>query len=340
MVFVSGEAGIGKTTIVDAFLTGLRTGKLGSGALPPPRNPSSPIPAPKVQMGWGQCIEQYGAGEAFMPLLEIASQLCSGPGAEPGRELLRQYAPSWLVQLPFLVDADAREALQRHLQGSTRERMLREAAEVLTIFTRQQGLVLILEDLHWSDTSTLEWLSYIAQRREPAKLLIIGTYRPTDVLVSGHPLRGVVQDLMVRNRGEELRVGPLSEQSVNEYLTQRFRGTLAASSLPGLIHRRTGGNPLFVVNVVDDLQQQGLLREEAGQWQVRGALLNLTENVPETLRQVIVRQVERLPASVQHLLEVASVVGVEFSAAAVAAGLQAAVKEIHQQCETVGRQEE
>ena len=152
VVFVSGEPGIGKTTIVDLFLERIKD-------------------KPNLRIGHGQCIEQYGAGEAFMPLLEIAGQLCRGPSRDETRELLRRYAPSWLVQLPFLIGAAELEALHWQLQGATRERMLREAAEILTVFTRERGLVLVLEDLHWSDVSTLEWLSYIAQRREPATLL-------------------------------------------------------------------------------------------------------------------------------------------------------------------------
>jgi len=320
VVFVSGEPGIGKTTIVDLFLEQIKD-------------------KPNLRVGHGQCIEQYGAGEAFMPLLEIAGQLCRGPNRDETRELLRRYAPSWLVQLPFLIGAAELEVLHRQLQGATRERMLREAADILTVFTREQGLALVLEDLHWSDVSTLEWLSYIAQRREPARLLIIGTYRPTEVLARNHPLRGVVQELTARSRCEELRVPPLSEQSVCDYLDSRLNRTIAVSNLPNLIHRRTGGNPLFVVNMVDDLLQQGLLREEAGQWQMQGELPSIIAGVPASLRQAIERQVERLPAIVQQLLEVASVAGVEFSAAAVAAGLQATVEDIDQQCETLVRQE-
>jgi predicted ATPase len=92
VVFVSGEPGIGKTTIVDLFLEQIKD-------------------KPNLRVGHGQCIEQYGAGEAFMPLLEIAGQLCRGPNRDETRELLRRYAPSWLVQLPFLIGATELEAL-------------------------------------------------------------------------------------------------------------------------------------------------------------------------------------------------------------------------------------
>ncbi len=213
IVFVSGEPGIGKTTIVESFLESLRT-------------------RTDLRIGHGQCIEQYGAGEAYLPLLEVGTRLCQGPEGEQAIALLRQYAPTWLVQLPGAVTDAEGELLQRRVQGATRERMLREAAEVVARFTQERGYVFVLEDLHWSDVSTLQWLSYIAQRQEAAKLLIIGTYRPQDVLISGHPLRGVVQDLTARNRCEELRVAPLSEQSVSEYLTGRFGSSVSASVLP------------------------------------------------------------------------------------------------------------
>jgi predicted ATPase len=319
VVFVTGEAGIGKTTLVDAFLAQLRE-------------------RTDVSITSGQCVEQYGPGEAYLPLLEATARLCRGPGRARRIAALKRYAPSWLVQLPGLLDPEDRARLQQHVQGTSQERMLREMAEAAELFTAQHGLVVVLEDLHWSDVATLDWLTYVARRREPAKLMILGTYRPTDVLASNHPLRAVVQELTARNRCEEVRVAPLSERSVGEYLTRRFSRSVAASPLPGLIHRRTGGNPLFVVNVADDLLQQGIVREEAGQWQVRGDELSVTESVPDTLRQAIGRQVERLPLAAQQLLEVASILGVEFSAAAVAAGLQAAVEEVDRQCASLARQ--
>ncbi|MBI3800683.1 MAG: AAA family ATPase, partial [Deltaproteobacteria bacterium] len=319
VVFVTGEAGIGKTTLVDAFLAQIRD-------------------RADVRITSGQCVEHYGPGEAYMPLLEATTRLCRGPGREQRIEALKRYAPSWLVQLPGLLDPEDRSHLQQHVQGTSRERMLREMAEAAELFTTQRGLVVVLKDLHWSDMATLDWLTYVARRREPAKLMILGTYRPTDVSAGDHPLRAVVQELTARGRGEELRVAPLSEPAVGEYLTRRFSRSVATSTLPGLIYQRTGGNPLFVVNVADDLLQQGIVREEAGQWQVHGDPLSVTESVPNTLRQAIGRQVERLPVAAQQLLEVASVVGVEFSAAALAAGLQATVEEVDRQCEALARQ--
>ena len=95
--------------------------------------------------------------------------------------LLGQQAPTWLVQMPGLVRAADLETLKRRIVGATRERMLRELAEALELLTAQQPLVLVLEDLHWSDPSTLDLIAVLARRREPARLLLIGTYRPPEV---------------------------------------------------------------------------------------------------------------------------------------------------------------
>ena len=103
--------------------------------------------------------------------------------------LLRQQAPSWLVQMPALLSTAELEELQRRTAGVTRERMLRELAEALEALTAERALILRLEDLHWSDYSTLDLLSVLARRQEAAQLLILGTYRPVEVLTRDHPLK-------------------------------------------------------------------------------------------------------------------------------------------------------
>jgi predicted ATPase len=124
-----------------------------------------------VWIGRGQCIEQYGVGEGYLPILTALEHLCREPGHERLLSLLRQHAPLWLVQLPFVLSLQEREQLQREVQGATRERMLREMATLLGVLTAETPLILVLEDLHWSDPSTLDLLALVARRREPARLL-------------------------------------------------------------------------------------------------------------------------------------------------------------------------
>jgi DNA-binding winged helix-turn-helix (wHTH) protein len=195
MVFITGEAGIGKTTLVDAFVAGIAASK-GLG------------------IAYGQCVEHYGSGEAYQPVLEALGRWCRGPRGEGRRVLLRQHAPTWLAQMPGLLSVSDSEALQRLLTGTTQQRMLRELAEALEIVTAETPLVLVLEDLHWSDYATLDLLAGLARRREPARLLVLGTYRPTDVLVQGHPLATVVQELRLHGQCTALPLGLLSEAAV------------------------------------------------------------------------------------------------------------------------------
>src|SRR5207247_2393843 len=111
-------------------------------------------------------------------------------------------------------------------------------------------------------------------------------------------------------------------------------------ALARVIHQRTDGNPLFMVNVVDDLVTQGVIRASDGPWQLVGWLEGIAGEAPESLRQLIEKQLDRLTAEEQRVLEAASVAGAEFSAAAVAAGVEAAVGAVEERCESLARREQ
>ena len=226
--FITGEAGIGKTTLVDTFVAQL------AGQAP-------------LWLGHGQCIEQYGAGEAYLPLLEALGQMGHTPDGPQLVALLRQHAPSWLLQMPALLSPAEYEALQWHMGETTRARMLRELAEAVEVLTAARPCVLVVEDLHWSDTATIEWLAYVARRRGPARLLVLGTYRPVEAIVRAHPVRSMVQELTVHGYGAELRLGEWSEAGVAAYLAQRGAGAGVPAALVRVLTQRTDGHPLFLV---------------------------------------------------------------------------------------------
>ncbi len=318
VVFVTGESGIGKTTLVEAFLR-----DIGRDA--------------SIRIAQGQCLEHYGASEAFFPVLEAVSRLCQEQGRERIIELLRQRAPAWLHQMPWLAGDADREALQRDAMGATRERMLREMVESLEALTAETPLALVLEDLHWSDYSTLDLISYLARRREAARLLLIGTYRPVDLALNGHPLEAVKQELMVRRQCEELRLKYLSEEAVGKYLAARFPQNEFPDELGRLIYTRTEGNPLFMANVADYLQTEGLIARPGGSWRLQVELTELALGVPESIRQMIEKQIERLSQPDQRVLEAASVAGLEFTAGAVAAALEEDLLRIEERCEDLAR---
>jgi predicted ATPase len=318
LVFLSGEAGIGKTTVIDQWVAhreGRREGWLGR----------------------GQCAEHFGAGEPYLPVLEALGQLSRGPAGPALLAALRRYAPMWLVQLPEVVSDAEVERIQRQVQGATQTRMIRELAEALAVLTADTPLVLVLEDLHWSDHATVECLTYLSQRWKPARLLVVGTYRPVETVLQAHPLRGMLQELSGRGQVVDLRLEYLPAAEVTTYMARRLGGPVAAP-LVAFIYARTNGNALFMVNVVDYLAAQGGVVWQADAWRLREEGEPQGHHIPEGLRQLLRRRIEALRPETRRVLEGASVVGREFTVMAVAAGLQCPVADVEAQCETLATQ--
>jgi DNA-binding winged helix-turn-helix (wHTH) protein/predicted ATPase len=325
IVFVTGEPGIGKTTVVEAFLT------------------QAAATAP-IRIGRGQCVDHYGAGEAYLPVLDALTRLCRDPDGDAVVRVLAQHAPTWLVQMPSLVGAGELRGLQRRAQAATRERMLRELTEALEALALDAPVILRLEDLHWSDASTLDWLAFLGRRPERARLLVLGTYRPVEVLAEEHPLKAVKGELQLHRFCHELALGRLGQAAVETYLVRRFRvgaePITSVRSLAGQVHARSDGNPLFMVNIADDLVARSVLVERAGSWVFGMPADTLTINVPPDVRSMIERQFDRLGPADQRVLEVASVVGTEFSAPAVAAALELSGVEVEASCTGLARREQ
>jgi DNA-binding winged helix-turn-helix (wHTH) protein/predicted ATPase len=324
IVFVTGEPGIGKTTVVEAFL-------------------SQVAATTPVRIGRGQCVDHYGAGEAYLPVLDALTRLCREPNSDAVVRALAQYAPTWLVQMPSLVGTGELQELQRRAQAATRERMLRELTETVEALTAESPVILWLEDLHWSDMSTLDWLAFLGRRPERARLMVLSTYRSAEVLAEEHPLAAVKDELQFHRLCRELALRPLAEAAVEEYLGRRFPAapelTPAVSSLAGQIHARSEGNPLFMVNIADDLVARGTLVERGGRWELGGPDA-LTINVPADVRSMIERQFDRLGPADRLVLEVASVAGTEFSAPAVAAGADLGAIEVESGCTRLAQREQ
>ena len=317
IVFVTGEAGIGKTALVETFARSIASDR-------------------DIRIGRGQCLEQYGTSEPYLPVLEAIGRL----GREQAQvvEMLRSHAPMWLFQMPSLMSASDRESLSRELSGATRERMLREMSQALEALAADLPLVLILEDLHWSDYSTLDLISYLARQRQAVQLMVIGTYRTVELIVSGHPLKAVKQELLAKQLCEELPLEYLSKEAVGKYLSVRFPIHRFPAKLAGLIHERTEGNPLFMVNAVDYLVAEGLIREYEQRWELVVEIKKVEVDVPDSIKRMIEKQVDHLDAEEQRTLEVASVAGAEFTTLAVVAGLGEDRTAVEARCDQLARQ--
>lgn len=319
IVFITGEAGIGKTTLVDEF----------------ERRASADA---RIRVSRGQCVEGYGSKEAYYPVLEALGNLYRRPGGDSVIETLAEVAPTWLVQFPALVKREQREMLHREILGATRERMLREIGEALRTITASTPVLLVLEDLQWVDHSTIDLISALARGRGPAKLMLIGTYRPVDVVLSEHPLKTVKQDLSIHQLCHEIALEPLGEAEISEYLSAESAAELP-EGLASLVHQHSEGNPLFMVAALDHIAKRELISRDNGSWQLRVPLEEIDLEVPENLRQMIEAQIERLSPEEQRALEVASVRGVSFRTTVIAVAAALDVEKFEDLCEELSRRQ-
>ncbi|MBX3026999.1 AAA family ATPase [bacterium] len=300
VVFVTAEAGGGKTTLVDAFLAGLDDA-LAPGA---------------VVSALGQCIESFGQHEPYRPLLEALEQLAQGAGAPRIVDALRRHAPSWLAQMPSLRDRAAAASLPEPMRAAP---VMRELAAALDEIAATQPLVLVIEDAHWADLATTDVLNLLARRRQPAALMVIVTLRGADIVAVDHPILGVKTELANKRLASEIPLAPFSEASVRAYLAERCPGASFGDQVVRWLSYQTGGNPFFVSAVVDDLLAQGLLAESAAGRSLAGDVDELRRAIPDSLRTFLERQLSRLSAAELALAEAASVATGPLTTAALAA---------------------
>jgi DNA-binding winged helix-turn-helix (wHTH) protein/tetratricopeptide (TPR) repeat protein len=319
MVFVTGEPGIGKTALVDEFARQAARRVRG------------------MHVARGQCVEGYGGKEAYYPVLEAVGQLCRDSGREAVVDTLATQAPTWLVQFPAVLKRQHRENLKREILGATRDRMLREIGDALETISSASPLLLILEDLHWVDHSTVDLISALARRRGPARIMLVGTYRPLDAEISEHPLTAVKQDLQVHQLCNEVAITPLNEDGVTEYLAADASEASLPEGFSALMHRHSGGNPLFMVAALEHLDERGLITRDQESWKLKVPLDKIDLGVPQRLRRMIEAQIERLSTEQQRALEVASVSGVVFEASVTAAAAEMDADRLEELCEELSR---
>ena len=319
IVFITGEAGIGKTALVEEF-----------------QRQAAGLDHP-VSIACGQCLEGFGSREAFYPVLEAIAQLMRGPHGTRIVETLATQAPTWLVQFPAYLKREHRETLRQEILGATRDRMLREICEALEAIPFGGTLMLVFEDLHWGDYSTIDFISALARRRSAANIMVVATYRPIDASESHHPLTSLKRDLRAHQLCSEIALQPLGEPDIVQYLTGGRPAADLPAGLAELVHRHSEGNPLFMVAVLDHFTGRRLVEQENGAWRLRSPLARIDLEVPESLRQLIEDQIERLGDDEQRILEVASIAGQSFTPVLSAASANLGPDSTDHRCEELAR---
>jgi predicted ATPase len=215
--------------------------------------------------------------------------------------------------------------------------MLKEICDAIEAMSGEKTVILVFEDLHWADLSTLDLISALARRRSDARLLLLSSYRPAEVNTGHHPLKRLKQDLDTHKLCTETVLRPLDKAAVSEYLARELHQATAPQGLPSFVHQHSEGNPLFMIAMLEHLIAQGFIRQEEGCWKLKTELAEIEMGVPRVLSEMIEMQIEGLDAEDQRLLEAASLIGVIFPAWAAAAALAGDLEEIEAQYEKLTR---
>jgi predicted ATPase len=317
---VTGEAGLGKTTLVEELLEELSANQ-----------------RPCV-IARGRCSERLAGAEAYLPFLEALDSLLQGAGGALAAQVMKQVAPTWYVQLAPLAAEDPLLArVLAEAKAATQERRKRELGVFFDEMSRGRPLVLFLDDVHWADASTIDLLAYLAGQCATRRLLIVLTYRPTDLALAKHPFGPLQLELQGRGVCREVPLRFLGPDDIKRYLALRFPGHAFPEELGAVVHRRTGGNPLFLVDLLQYLCDRGVLVASGGKWALARAVPDLQRDLPASVRSLIQRKVEQLDEADRRLLVAASIQGYEFDAAVVARVVQRDAAEVEERLEVLDR---
>jgi len=318
LALVAGDPGVGKTALLDRLI--------------------AEAGATRAVAARGACLELTTAREPFAPVLALLAELCSGPLAGQTSAALRRCAPTWLVQLPWLVPPHELPELRKGLAGMGLGRMLREFGALLQSLASHTPLVLVVEDLHWADPATIDLLQQLASERSPAGLLLVASYQPALAAQTGHPVAGLATRLPAQGQATLLALAPLDEGGIAAWITRRFGDPALAEALGAWARQQSMGIPLYLDAALNHLVDTGHLSCHQGRWQLDEPPRH--EALAEPLRRLIAARFARLPADARQLLEAASVVGMQVPAQLLAAALDRDMAVVEQACSALAQQGE
>lgn len=288
LFLIRGEAGVGKTRLVEEAAGEAR--RLGFRVLT------------------GRSVDQQGA-PPYLPTIEHLEEAARQVSPEAFRQTLGDNAAEIAKLMPELRAryADIPEPVSLPPEQERRY-LLRGLTEFVERAARAMPLMLVFEDLHWADESTLLLVRLLAERAREMPLLAVGTYRDTD-LKAGSALASALPELLRRRLAEEILLGRFGEREVAALLEGRA-GSSPPADLVKLVFSETEGNPFFVEEVFRHLHEAGKLFDEAGRW--RPVVEIADSDVPRSVGLVIGQRLARVSDDCRRILTIAALAGKTF----------------------------
>ena len=342
--FITGEAGLGKTSLTSEFA---RRAQLRD---------------KELLIVIGDCNAQTGIGDPYLPFREVLGMLAGdiddkvaqGMTTEENASRLRNFlrvSKRIIVDVgPDLIDifvpgaglatragalvAGDRGADKRHSTsftggasqsmadaspGTAQSHIFEQVTTVLVALSRKRPLVLVLDDLQWIDESSASLLFHLARRIEGSRILVIGTYRPEEVSLGHggqrHPLAQVVFELK-RYYGDLLiELGEEPDAQARQFIDALLdvEANKLGDDFRQALLQRTRGHPLFTTELLRDMQERGDLVQDGGGHWIQGPALDWNA-LPARAEGVIEERIHRLHNALRDILTIASVEGETFTA--------------------------
>ena len=318
MLCLTGEPGIGKTTLVEDFLTELAA-------------------EGQCTIARGCCSRRLAGVEAYRPLLKALGNLLRDSSNPAASRVLKQVAPTWYAQVVPLSGKDEESVkLLANVKTATQERMKWEILHFLQEVARLRPLVLFFDDMHWTDVSTIDVLSFLSGKFDGLNILIIATDMPSNMQRCKDPLLQIRSDLKARGLCRELRLGCLNIDEIAGYLESEFHGHHFPSGFTEMIYEKTEGHPLFLSELVTYLRDRRMIAEEKGlqdggsRWVLTKSLSDIEGMLPKSMCGMIKCKIRQLDDMDRKLLVAASVQDCAFDSAVVARVLDIEVDKIEE----------
>jgi predicted ATPase len=299
MVTLSGDAGMGKTTLVEDFLSEIQ-----------PRT---------TWIACGRCSERLAKTDAFVPIFECLDELTRGESGEDAVRLMRTEAPVWLAQIASSGNSTAISA--RETGGVSHERMRREFAHFFEALSRIRPVIIFLDDVHWADASSCDLVAYLSSRMRGHRILVVATYRPSELMRASHPFLPIRIALERRGECRDIPLQFLTLDDAEHYLQLNFPGHNFPPEFAGLVQERTEGHPLFMTDLVHFFRDKRVVTEHDGHWIVNEDLDQIRKMIPGGSESIIRLQIEQYSEIDRRILQCAAVQGVQFDSAVVSMAL-------------------
>ncbi len=312
---IEGFAGVGKTTLVGAFVD-----RLSQEGARLAQCQTSPL------ILRGVCLDCEWDPEPYGPIADALESALAESDLLPA---LRAYAPSWLARIPWLLPPDEMAALRASLAGTGTARVLREAARLFEAISAENPTLVVLEDIHLADAPTLDLLNTLASRAGHAQLMVVATYRPRP---ANTPLRQLVGRLVSSSKAIHLYLEAFTSSQVRAYVEERFGDVDLARQLGPALEAKSGGNALMLEEMLSALLGRRWLAPTDDGWRLTVSANDLAHLFPERTRELIQQHLRELAPEAIAVLEAASVVGEEFTDKSLAVAVDLSPETVSSTC--------